>query len=236
MKTQAIARFASLLSAALIAASSPALAQSDKQDYSAAERLLFMTNQMSSVKSPASIRYSFRKSGSLEDGFEDNVVLSTARQADGTCCVANTDFFTGSRKLPLPETPAPEGNPVILHFLERDIAEMKRLTKGSTNHFRKLIRMAAYQSATVSDTTFAYKGGVVKGQEVRFSPYLEDPNRPKYEQLSRKQYRFFLSPAVPGGVYGIRTQVDGEAAGSPPIVVEELLVDGGSSPSPSKSQ
>eukprot|EP01038_Epipyxis_sp_PR26KG_P019371 gene19371-27435_t len=140
MKTQAFVRFASLLSAALIAASSPALAQTDKQDYSAAERLLFMTNQMSSVKPPASIRYSFRKSGSLEEGFEDNVLLTTARQADGTCCVANTDFFTGSRKLPLPETPAPEGNPVILHFLERDIAEMKRLTKGSTSGRRASAR------------------------------------------------------------------------------------------------
>lgn len=208
----------------------------NKQDYSEAEKLLFMSNQLSGVKPVSKIRYAFRKSGSFEDGFEDSVVLSFDKQADGTCCNVKSDFFTGARRLPLPDAPMAEGNPVLLHFLERDIAEMKRLTKGSLNHFRKRIRMAAYQDAKVRDTSFSYQNKTIAGKEISFSPYLDDPNRPKYEKFVRKQYQFLLSPAVPGGIYGIRTQISGETPESPAVIVEELFVDGASPATPSQSK
>lgn len=200
----------------------------NKQDFSQAEKLLFMSNQLSGVKAASTLRYSFRKTGSFEDGFEDSVVLSFNKLADGTCCNVKSDFFTGARRLPLPDAPMAEGNPVLLHFLERDIAEMKRLTQGSLNHFRKRIRMSAYQDATVRNVSFSYQNKTVAGKEISFSPYLDDPNRPKYEKFVRKQYRFLLSDAVPGGVYGIRTQISGDTPESPAVIVEELLVDGAS--------
>jgi hypothetical protein len=61
---------------------------------------------------------------------------------------------------------------------------------------------------------------------VLISPYLEDPNRPRFEKFARKEYRFVLSDAVPGGVYSIRTQVGGEGASAAPLIVEELFIDG----------
>ena len=226
-------RFAGALVALLLGVASTCHAQGqpppqNKQDFSQAEKLLFMSNQLSGVKPASTLRYSFRKTGSFEDGFEDSVVLSFDKQADGTCCSVKSDFFTGTRRLPLPDAPMAEGNPVLLHFLERDITEMKRLTKGSLNHFRKRIRMAAYQEATVRDTSFRYQNKTITGKEISFSPYLDDPNRPKYEKFVRKQYRFLLSDAVPGGVYGIRTQISGETPEAPAVIVEELLVDGAS--------
>ncbi|MDO9314706.1 MAG: hypothetical protein Q7T97_09190 [Burkholderiaceae bacterium] len=238
MQHQQYPRWASTLIALLMAVASTCHAQGtppeNKQDFSDAEKLLFMSNQLSGVKSVSTLRYTFRKTGSFEEGFEDSVVLSFDKQPDGTCCNVKSDFFTGARRLPLPDAPMAEGNPVLLHFLERDIAEMKRLTKGSLNHFRKLIRMAAYQDATVRDASFAYKNKTIAGKEISFSPYLDDPNRPKYEKFVRKTYQFLLSEAVPGGVYGIRTQISGEAAGSPAVIVEELLVDGVSAVFPSQ--
>lgn len=221
-----------------VAAVSPAqeAPQTNKQDYSVAEKLLFMSNQLSGVRAPSTLRYSFRKSGSFEEGFEDRVELSFSKQPDGTCCNVKSDFFTGARRLPLPDAPAAEGNPVLLHFLERDIAEMKRLTKGSLNHFRKRIRMSAYQDAKIRDTSFTYQNKTVAGKEISFSPYLDDPNRPKYEKFVRKQYQFLLSDAVPGGVYGIRTQISSETPDSPNVIVEELFVDGASFAAPTQSK
>jgi hypothetical protein len=126
--------------------------------------------------------------------------------------------------------PAAEGNPVILYFLEHDVREMKRLTGGSENHFRKRLRTAIYQGAEVRDVTMRYRGRAVKGKEILFSPFLDDPNRPKYEKFATKNYRFTLSDAVPGGVYGIRTSVPGENAAAQPLLVEELLIDGAKAP------
>ena len=234
-------RLAGALVALLLGVASTCHAQGqpppqNKQDFSQAEKLLFMSNQLSGVKPASSLRYSFRKTGSFEDGFEDSVVLSFDKQADGTCCNVKSEFFTDARRLPLPDAPMAEGNPVLLHFLERDIAEMKRLTKGSLNHFRKRIRMAAYQDATVRNASFKYQNKTITGKEISFSPYLDDPNRPKYEKFVRKQYRFLLSDAVPGGVYGIRTQISGDTPESPAVIVEELLVDGASAATPPPSK
>ena len=97
----------------------PAGAQQEKKDFSPAERLLFMTNQLTQLRPPTTLRYSFRKSGSMEEGFEDNVSIILSKQPDGSCCASVGEFLSGPRKLNLPEVPAAEGNPVILYFLER---------------------------------------------------------------------------------------------------------------------
>ncbi len=213
---------------------SPAHAQ-DKKDFSQAERLLFMTNQLTALKPPLVLRYSFRKSGSMEEGFEDKVSIALSKQPDGSCCAGVGEFLTGTRKLILPEVPAAEGNPVILYFLERDVREMQRLTKGSQFHFRKRIRMAVYEAAKVRDVSLQYRGKTIKGTEVDISPFLEDPNRSRYEKLAIKNYVFTLSDAVPGGVYGIRSDIaDKSAAALAPLIVEELYAEG-AEPAPRKS-
>ena len=215
---------------ALLCAPLASHAEADKRDFSAAERLLFMTPQLQGLQAPMLLRYTFGKAGSFEEAFSDNVTVALIAKADGTCCDAKGAFLSGARKLAVPEVPAAEGNPVILYFLEHDVREMKRLTRGSEYHFRKRIRMAIYQDAEVREVSLRYQGRTVKGKEIAFSPFLDDPNRPKYEKFARKTYRFQLSAAVPGGVYGIRTHVPGEGPTPKPLLAEELLIDGAQAP------
>jgi hypothetical protein len=202
------------------------------EDYSEAENALFMANQLATIEPPATLRYSYRKSGSLEAGFEDTVSIALRRQADGSCCAASAEFLTGEHRLSLPEVEFAQGNPVILYFLERDIHEMQRLTKGQHNYFRKRIRMAVYQGATVRPVSVTYRGQAVAGKEITISPYLDDPLRARFEKLANKQYVFTLSDAVPGGVYAIRTRIAGESAAAEPLIVEELQVDGAAPAAP----
>jgi hypothetical protein len=147
-------------------------------------------------------------------------------QADGKCCAASALFFTGARATRQPEVEDAQGNPAILYFLERDIREMQRLTRGKANYFRKRIRMAVYQGASMRNLTLQYRGRAVAVREFSISPYLDDPNRPRFEKLANKQYLFMLSDSVPGGLYGIRTRIDGESADAPPLMVEEMILDG----------
>ena len=198
------------------------------QEFSAAEQAIFMGDQLANLRPPATLRYSFHKAGSLEAGFDDAVVLSFKPQADGSCCASTGEFLTGPRRLPLPDIDNAKANPVILYFLEHDIREMRRLTQGPENYFRKRIRMAVFQGATVTPASFVYKGKPVAGRQVSFKPYLDDPNRYRYEKLAGKEYRFLLSDAVPGGVLGIRTHIAaaGADAATPPLLSEDLLIEG----------
>ena len=105
---------------------------------------------------------------------------------------------------------------------------MERLTKGKSAYFRKRIRMAIFQGAQQRTVTLSYRGKSVAGQEFTITPYVDDPNRPRFEQLANKRYVFTLSDAVPGGVYAIRALVVDAAKGAdaPPLLAEELLIDG----------
>ena len=209
--------------AALTAATGSAAAA---QDFSAAERALFMTNQLAALKPPATLSYSYRRSGSLEPAFDDKVAVQLRAQPNGACCTANAEFLSGPRRLSLPEVEAGEGNPVILYFLERDIREMSRLTKGQTNYFRKRIRMAVYRGAAIEELNVAFQGKPVSARRITITPYADDPLRVRFEKLADKTYTFTLSDAVPGGVLSIRTQVDAADANAPPLLTEEMSLIG----------
>jgi hypothetical protein len=161
-------------------------------------------------------------------------VMLTA-QPDGMCCAATARFLTGAREMRQPGVEGAQGNPAILYFLERDIREMQRLTQGKANYFRKRIRMAVYQGTSIRNLTLQYRGRPVAVREFSISPYLDDPNRPRYEKLASKQYLFMLSDSVPGALYGIRTRIDGESADAPPLMAEEMILDG-AEPAPPKRQ
>jgi len=193
-------------------------------ELSPAERALFMTDHLAALRPPATLQYTFRKSGSLEAGFEDRVAVTLRAQTGAACCTASTEFLGGPRRIKLPEIESAQGNPVILYFLERDIREMQRLTRGKPNYFRKRIRMAVYQGATIRDLAVIYQGRSVAAREFVIAPYLDDPLRARFEKLASKYYVFTLSGEVPGGVVSIQTQVAGDA--NAPLLREEMTLDG----------
>ncbi|MDM0111834.1 hypothetical protein QTI66_06705 [Variovorax sp. J22R133] len=195
-------------------------------DFSVAEQALFMNNQLGGLKPPLTLRYEYRKTGTLEEPFEDKVDLFLTAQNDGSCCAVRSQFFTGARAMTQPEVESAQGNPAILYFLERDIREMQRLTKGQPNYFRKRIRMAVYEGATLRNVSLPYRGKPVAVREFTIAPYVDDPMRTRYEKLANKTYTFLLSDAVPGGLYGIRTRINAEPGGMEPLMREEMLIQG----------
>ena len=194
-------------------------------EISAAEQALFVNNHLNALKPSTTLHYRFRKSGSLEPGFDDKAAIALLAQPDGKCCAAAAEFLSGPRRIALPEIEAAQGNPVILYFLERDIREMERLTKGKANYFRKRIRIAVAEAATIRDVTLPFEGRSVSAKEIAITPYADDPLRARFEQLINKRYVFTLSDAVPGGVLSIRTQIDAATAGTPPLLAEEMALE-----------
>jgi hypothetical protein len=209
--------------AALACAVAWPCALSAAEEYSRAERAIFMSKHLANVRPPATLHYRYVKGGSMEPGFEDRVTLKLTARVDRTCCTANADFLSDTRRLALPEVESAEGNPVLLYFLERDIREMSRLTKGQQNYFRKRIRMAIYQAAEMRELTLPYGGKNVAARQFTVTPYVDDPLRERFAKLVGKRYTFTLSDAVPGGVYAVTTQVDAES-GAPPLWIEEMML------------
>lgn len=179
------------------------------QPVSPAETLLFMTNHMQNIREPVSLTYSFKKEGSAESGFDDEVHLDVTRINPDKSVVVSMRFLSGGRTVDLPQVGDANGNPALLGFLERDITEMKRLTGGSTNYFRKRIRQALAEEKELRSVRFTYAGKQRDGQEVRIQPYLDDPLRDRMTKYADKSYVFVISTDVPGGLYQIKTSYGG---------------------------
>ena len=150
----ALSLFATL---ALLSASADTIAQEQVSD---AEKRVFMTDHLKSVTGPATLSYEFTKSGTLEKGFQDKVTLSVKAPANGPGKNCHIDFLAGERQFKgVPDLiENATGNPIILAFLERDLGEMKRITKGQPNYYRKRIRMNLAEKAEIRPVTIKHEG------------------------------------------------------------------------------
>lgn len=175
---------------------------------SAVEQRVFLDNHLGNLGKTADVEFSFKRSGTLGDNFEDKVVLHVRDGGKENGRLVSADFLSGKSALKLPEIPNPQGNPVVLYFLERDVREMERITKGKQLFFRKRIRLALADADQIKPVTVRFEGRDIKADEVRVQPYLDDPVvKARAEKYEKKAYIFTLSNQVPGGVYQIRTTV-----------------------------
>jgi len=192
-------------------------AQTSSSELAVAETLLFETDHLARVEPPAVLVYEFHKVSNVEPGFSDKVQLDVAGSKGKVS--ATLHFLSGKNRHDLPALQEAHGNPVLLGFLERDIAEMKRLTGGSTAYFRKRLRMALAESAQVSPQSIAYRGKTLPAQAVRIQPYLDDPLHARFEQYVNKTYTFIVSDQVPGGIYQLRSSLANRARQQPGTTV-----------------
>lgn len=206
------------------------VAAATEQPVSQAERLLFVDQHLSSVKPPLVLRYDYRKTGSLEKGTQDQVVLQLSASADGRCCNSKMSFVGERPPLSPLEVVEAKSNPVIMYFLEQEVREMQRLTRGQPNYFRKRIRMALADQAQVTPITVRYRDRDVPAQRVSISPYANDPTRARYDRFADKQYIFVLAEALPGGVAQIRTLLPAALPVDPPMLQETLTLQEVKSP------
>jgi hypothetical protein len=199
-------KLAALLCAAMLAGPLPA------QEISPAEKILFQTDHLQNVAGPQALHYRYLRKDQAGTGFSDQVVVDVgAKESDGGAS-SSVRFLTGERQLALPAVNGAHGNPALLGFLERDLVEMKRLTGGSANYFRKRIRIAFAEAASVEPVTISFRGQSLQGTKVTIQPYLNDPMQEKMRAYLGKRYVFILGDGIPGAVYQLASVVPAEPA------------------------
>ena len=199
-----------------------AMAETESPPPSAAERLLFMDPHLDGMKAPTTLRYEFVRTDSAAGGsFKDTVDVRFARGKSVPCCNVSGTFLSGERAMRAPDVDDARSNPVLMYFLEYEVRQLQRATKGGASHFRRQIRLALVDKAELSPTRIRWGGREVDATTVQVSPFLDDPFRARFERDARRVYSFVMSDAVPGAIYQIRTTLPDPAAGT--TLVEETL-------------
>jgi hypothetical protein len=191
------------------------------QDYSAAQRAIFNTPHLANITQPVTLRYTYQHKGTLEQAFDDIVdVIITNVMPDGGRDVS-FNFLSDKHHHDFPVVEGFHSNPVIMMFLEHDVAGLSSQTGGSALYFRNRIRDAFVDRATAEEVTVPYGDKEVPATHVKLQPFLQDPLRERFEKFAEKTYEFYLAPDVPGGVYSIRVLTPGGSADKP---LEENLL------------
>lgn len=190
-----------------------------------AETRLFLTEHLKNVSVKTALEYKFERTGSLERNFEDKVVVGITPSPKGKA--VHVEFLSGQNRFNMQDVEGATGNPVLLSFLEREIKEMNRLTKGPVNYFRQTIRKALASGAEVKPVAFKLNGKDLSGWQIMVAPYENDQARARFERFSNKAYVFTLSEQVPGGVYQLRSIMKerSDQAKAADTAVSPMLVD-----------
>jgi hypothetical protein len=174
-------------------------------DIAPAERLIFMTTHLSGVEAQTELDYAVNYSGPPAKVVDTvRVLVVSAGNAKGDARVTDR---SGNVQVPGEGLPC---NPVILYFLEHDIAEMEQLTGGQRRYFQRRVRLALAASPPVVPVVAESGGKSVKAQKIVIQPYVDDPNAARFAQYTGKRYTFLIADeAIPGRVMQIRTEVPG---------------------------
>lgn len=207
-----------------------AAANEEAAQFSEAEQMLWLGNQLAAVTQPSRLKYSFARTGTYERGFSDTVELDLTRVKANGLKDGVLRFFSGERNFPVPPAEDTDANPVLKIYFQGDVYEMNRLTdpdgksRERWRYFQRRIKLALAETATITPTRFEFAGKPYEGKIIQFQPYTKDPKRGEFEKFADKAYAVTVSPQLPGFVYKIETVVPGPG-GQPPLVHEVLQLE-----------
>ncbi|MCC7413854.1 MAG: hypothetical protein IT495_19730 [Gammaproteobacteria bacterium] len=196
-------------------------------EFSQAERVLWMTDQLHMIDRPIRLVYEFEKSGSFEEGFKDVVDMEIVSLNDDRSKNAHINFFTGERNHFVPEQEGITVNPVLGIYLQGDTYEMERLTRGSWRYFHRSLKQAIADAAEVQAVEIQFEGRKVAGTRIHIVPYANDPRSAQMKEFAAKEYDITVSDGIPGYLYEVRSYVpaaagENQPAAAPPLVQEVM--------------
>jgi len=204
----------------------------EETEFSQAEKLLWMTDQLKMINSPLALNYAFERSGTFEPGFTDRVRFNVRSIRDDGTKSASVDFFSGERRFEVPPVDSTNVNPILKIYLQGDVYEMNRLTdpdgesQERWRYFQRRIKFAMADASSVEDVTVDFDGEQYPATRVSFSPYVNDPKRALFEQFADKSYAVVVSDSIPGYLYSIETVIPGAKPGDGPLIRETLELVG----------
>lgn len=185
-------------------AAEPPPAASASEAITPAEQLIFTADHMHGVTPQTELVYAMVSAGEAAHG-SDLVRVLVQSQGNEKSDATVTDH-SGPVALPNEGLPC---NPVIIYFLERDIAQMEHLTGGQRRYFQQRLRLALAEGPQIANVTSKVGGKPVAARQIVVQPYLNDPNAERFQRYTGKRYTFVLADDVPGHVAMIRTEVPG---------------------------
>ncbi|WP_020396720.1 hypothetical protein [Thiolinea disciformis] len=181
--------------------------QFNKESFSKANQALFLSPHFKAVKQAGQLVYDVLELRDDQTQIKDSVSLDIKFEQQHM--LVQSTYLSGQRQLWVPEFTDPEGNPVLMWFLQSDTNEMARQNGGQWRHFQKYIKLALENEALYETVQVPYRGQVYSGVHIHIQPYVNDPERGRFAKpdFVNAYYDFVLAEDIPGGIYKLAMYV-----------------------------
>lgn len=211
-----------LITALFFSPMAPASPNAPPPDLNKAQKLFFYKDHLAGIPKGSRLDYGFKSSTKGADSFTDSIEVKVADVTGEGRRDLEFNFLSGEHHIDFTSAKAYTGNPVIIHFLERDISQMARDTDGSNGFFRNRIRDSFKHPLTARDIRFEFDGKSLHGTEIIVTPFVKNRYAEHFALYVNKRYEFIFSDQIPGGIYRIHTQVPGEDGKS--VLIDEEMI------------
>jgi hypothetical protein len=172
-----------------------------------AQLLFFFKDHLNGVGKNSLLDYAFKSETRDAESYTDHIEVKVTDVIDDNKRNMEFNFLTGDHHIDFSPAKGYTGNPVLIHFLERDIALMAKDAGGFSGFYRNRIRDSFKRPSVMKAVEFEFNGKALEGTEIVVTPFVGDPNAKNFKLYENKRYEFIFSDQVPGGIYRIHTQV-----------------------------
>ena len=186
-----------------------------------AERV-FGADLLAGVTEPTVLRYRFEITGKdVDPPYASHIDVDVREVAPDGAKSVFVDMFEGTEHRAVGPIAAHDQNPLVLVFLQRDVAEMAKLTGGAAVYFQQQVRRGFNEPALSEPYEVVLGDRKLAGRRLVMQPFANDPNIGRFPKFKDKAYEFIVAEGVPGGIYRVASSVPGPVDGQ--VILEEAV-------------
>lgn len=191
---------------------------------------LFDTPHIAELPAGTKLTYNFQRDASepklLGPNFKDDIGVNVDEVTDDGKRTVSIRVFSGDRGRDVRTITGLTGNPVLVFYLDRAVANFGLLAGGSTAYHKNRFRMAMGTKEGLVPAKFQYNGKTVDGYRLAIRPFTGDNrNVSKMKGYENAHFEFLMSDAVPGYFAEFTSSYSSPLKGSPSLK-ERIAIEG----------
>ncbi|MDX2290184.1 MAG: hypothetical protein NW217_15365 [Hyphomicrobiaceae bacterium] len=187
---------------------------------------LFETPHLSSVEKGQRLSYRLQRTVSepklLGPPFSDDILVDIRDVTPEGQRNVDVHVFTGDRARDKREIDGLTGNPVLVFFLDRAVANFAMLGGGNRAYLKNKFRVALRTTAKTEKVSATFAGKTVEAQRITVIPYALDDKRDKMNGYENARFDIVVSSAVPGYLLELSSDISSPQDKAPRL--EERIV------------
>lgn len=189
--------------------------------------LLFSRPHLSPLPAGAELVYRLERDPSdqsrLGEPMSDDIKLLIRSVAPDGGRDVDIQLFTGARGRTVNGITGLSGNPLLVIFLDRAVADMVRLTGGTAPYFKDRLRAGLREKATSEPAQATFDGKTLDATRIRVRPFVDDTNVARMLGYEGSEFEFLVAAEAPGMLLEMHARYSSPLAEAPRLDERILL-------------